>query len=66
MFTNNKLNADQAKQIEENSAQKTNMPLFNPNKLFDNTSNNFFGDTNSNISNIPNPNTFTKDMKFFG
>ena len=60
------LNADQIKQIEENSTKQTNIPLFNPNEFFDKTSNNFFGlNTNSIISNLPNPNIFTKDMKFF-
>ena len=66
MFTNNTLNEDQIKQIEENSIKQTNIPLFNPNKIFDKTSNNFFElNTNSIINNISNPNIFTKDIKLF-
>ena len=65
MFTNNTLNEEQIKQIEENSIKQTDMPLFNPNKFFDKTSN-FLGlNTNSIINNISNPNIFTKDIKLF-
>ena len=66
MFTNNTLNEEQIKQIEENSIKQTDMPLFNPNKFFDKTPNNFFGlDTNSIINNISNSNIFAKDIKLF-
>ena len=66
MFANNALNEDQLKQIEENSTKQTSMSLFNPNKFFDKTPNNFFGlDTNSIINNISNSNIFAKDIKLF-
>ena len=66
MFANNTLNEDQLKQIEESSTNQTNMALFNSNKFFDKTSNNFFGlNKNSIINNISNYNIFSKDIKLF-
>ena len=63
MFTNNTLNEDQLKQIEESSIKQTSMPLFNTNQFFDKVSNNIFGlNTNSIINNISNSNFFTKDI----
>ena len=66
MFANNTLNEEQLKQIEESSTNQTNMALFNSNKFFDKTSNNFFGlNKNSIINNISNYNIFSKDIKLF-
>ena len=66
MFTNNILNDEQVKQIEENSSKPTNIPLFNSNKFFDKSANNFLGlNTNSILKNISTPNIFTKEMQLF-
>ena len=66
MFTNNILNEEQVKQIEENSTKPTNIPLFNSNKFFDKSANNFLGlNTNSILKNISTPNIFTKEMQLF-
>ena len=66
MFTNNILNEDQVKQIEENSTKETYIPLFNSNKFFDKPSNDSLGfKTNSFLDILSSPNIFTKDIKLY-
>ena len=52
------------KQIEENATKLMDIPLFDANKFFSKTSNNFIGlNTGSILDKISNPNGFSNDIK---
>ena len=66
LFTNNVLNEEQIKQIEEIGSKPASCPLFDNSKFFNKTDNNLFRINNGSIlDKITNGNNYRSEIKFF-